>query len=155
MRTVDEYSHHNAIEYLAADISEFNQVKEAINSCSLKFGVHRPSQIKSEISKYLNNMGWADRVRILPSSNLTISFMKSKIGLCLQLGNVARTYADILKLDFLGNEDIIEVGIIIVPGTPESRMLGANYAHFDRLSREIEIFSGIIDTPLLILSISN
>ena len=80
MRIVDEYSHNNAIEYIGAEKTEFSQIEEAIKSCPLKFGVNRPNQIKSEISKNLNNYGWADRVRILPSSNLTISFMKSRIG---------------------------------------------------------------------------
>lgn len=86
---------------------------------------------------------------------MTISFLKDKIGLCIQLGNVSRTYADILKLNYLGHNGKISAGVIIVPGVLETKKLGANYARFDRLSREIELFSEIIETPILVLSLSD
>lgn len=155
MRIVDKYSHRAAEKNLRNSGNEYLEIELSIQNCDLVFGTHRPNQIKKSISNELNHLGWADRVRILPNSNLTISFLKSQIGVCLQLGNVARTYADLLKLAFLGNRQIISNGVIIVPGSPESRILGENYAHYDRLAREVDIFADILETPLLILSIAN
>lgn len=61
----------------------------------LTFGRDNPKYIKSVVSeKDLMEKGWADRVRIVASTNLTINYMKNKVGVCFQLGNVARMYAD-------------------------------------------------------------
>ena len=62
--------------------------------------------IKSLIGEKMGDLGWADSVK-LKSTNLTVSFMKNKIGVCFQLGNVARSYADLLKLQFLFQEGVI------------------------------------------------
>lgn len=131
------------------------EIEKIFSDCDLAFGKNRPDQIKRALAIEFNRLGWADRVPIQKDQNLTISFLKNRVGICIQFGNVARTYSDVLKLTFLTKKNIIDLGIIIVPNATESKLLGANYSSFARLSREIEIFSEIIGTPLVIFGVSN
>jgi hypothetical protein len=155
MRVCECYDHLQATDLLLAKGNLFGEIDSIISSCELRFGVNRPNEIKTFLAHGFNRNGWADRVRIQNNNNLTISFLKNNVGICVQFGNVARTYADILKLTYLGKKRIIDLGVIIVPDILESKSLGANYAQFDRLRREIDIFSEIIDVPLLVLSLTN
>jgi len=86
---------------------------------------------------------------------LTITFLKKKVGICFQIGNVARTYADILKLSQLNKKGIIDVGVIIVPHKNESKLMGANYAQFERLVKELAQFKEIVPTPIIVIGLSN
>ena len=130
------------------------EIKEILAHSGLTLGKNRPSQIKSKISERFNDRGWADKVRV-GKTKLTISFLKSNVGVCFQIGNVARTYADILKLTALNKRGIIDVGVMIVPHKLESKLMGANYAQFDRLTNELGQFKEIISTPILVLALSN
>jgi hypothetical protein len=154
MKIGDEYSHKNALLILSTIPNIYNEIKSVISRCDYLFGKHNPELIKKYFSDEFNSLGWADRVRLNKKSNLTVSFIKDRVGVCIQLGNVARTYADILKLSYLAKQKKIKVGIIIVPDQKESKLLGANYASFNRLIREIDLFSEIIESPILVLSLS-
>jgi len=154
MKICDIYSHLYAADKLKGKGEIFNEIESILTDEKLIFGKHRPSEIKSKINNKFNNKGWADKTRI-GQSRLTISFLKSKVGVCFQLGNVARTYADILKLTQLGKKNVIDVGLIIVPHKIESKKLGANYAQYDRLANEMKHFADIISTPILIIGLSN
>ena len=155
MKVCNQYSHHDAYNILIQKSGLLPEIIEILDDSDVVFGVNNPRQIKTKITTGFNHLGWADRVRISNKSKLTISFMKDRVGVCFQLGNVARTYADILKLALLADKNLIDVGIIIVPHQIESNLLGANYARFDRLSTEMTDFSEIIEVPILIIALSN
>ncbi len=154
MKICDIYSHLYANEKLLAKNGVLDELEQILNDKSLIFGKKRPDEIKKIVSQKFNSKGWADKIRV-GNSRLTISYSKSKVGICFQLGNVARTYADILKLTQMGKKNTIEIGIIIVPQKIESKILGANYAQFERLSSEIIHFKDIINLPILIIGLSN
>ncbi len=130
----------------------YKEIIDVISLCDYKFGVENGAQIRKFLNYEFNKIGWADRVKI-SENNLTVSFVKDNVGICLQLGNIARIYADILKISYLGRKGIIDVGVIIVPDESEAKKLGGNYANFSRLSREIVLFSEIINFPILAMSI--
>lgn len=153
MKICDYYSHLDAKRI----ISEKNLFEElhfclAINELVFKRG--HPSKIKKAVGDNFNAYGWADKLR-LKNSNISINFLKSNVGVCIQIGNVARMYADLLKLYYLYDEGIIDVGVMCVPHQIESSTLGANYARYDRLINEIALFSKIIRVPILICCLSN
>lgn len=154
MKICDMHDHKGAYQVLIGKDGIWSEINNIFNN-PLVFGKVKPQRIKISLSKEFNRLGWADRVKIHNNNRLTISFLKDKVGICIQLGNVARTYADLLKLTYLGNKRIIDVGVIFVPDEIESKIMGANYARYDRLSREIEVFGEIIDIPLLIISLGN
>lgn len=153
MKICNSYSHNGGMEILKSNNSNHDLI-EAVENCNTLFRKGSPYKIKREMDFFLTSRQWVDQVRV-GKTRLTISFMKNKIGVCFQIGNVARTYADILKLNHLGNKRIIDVGIIFVPHEIESKSLGANYASFDRLKNEIILFQDEIKTPLVIYGISN
>jgi len=154
MRICDQYNHHNGLKEIQYKDGILEEIRSLLTDARLTFGKNPPTEIKSRISEKFNQKGWADKVKI-GNSNLTINFMKSKVGVCFQIGNVARTYADILKLSQLNKKNIIDAGVIIVPHKLESKLMGANYAQFDRLAKELSQFSDIISTPILVIGLSN
>lgn len=154
MKICDQYNHHKGYELIQSKAALWKELNEVLTISTLSFGTNPSKEIKANISERLNQKGWADKVKV-GSSNLTISFLKLKVGVCFQIGNVARTYSDILKLSLLNKKGIIDVGIIIVPHKLESKKMGANYAQFERLSNELSQFSDIIPTPIIVIGLSN
>lgn len=97
--------------------------------------------------------GWV----ISPSigdSSLTISYLREKLGVCVQLGNVSRVYADLLKLRTLFVSKKITHGVIIVPSNEFSKALGSNHANFLRLERDLDVMYEAIAIPLLVLAVN-
>lgn len=153
MKLFDQFDHLKALK-LVQDKNLYRELIEIVSLDNLSFGKKRPNEIKDIIGNRFDEKGWADKVKIV-TSNLTIGFKKSGIGVCFQIGNVARTYADILKLMALHQKGVIEAGVIIVPGKAESKILGANYASYERLERDIILYKDIINVPILVIGLSN
>ena len=118
---------------------------------SLRKGETR--DIREQISDLLNNKGWADEVKI-PPSKMTINYIKRDIGLCIQLGNVARIYADLLKIQTMFVRKKITLGVVVLPMKLESKYLGSNHAQFERLIEELKIFNETINLPLVVVGIT-
>lgn len=112
-----------------------------------------PRALRVEWSERFARDGWACDVGVL-GSNLSVSFMREHIAACAQLGNVARTYADLMKLQALFRADTISMGVMIVPDDEWSRALGSNHASFSRLSRDVDLFERVIDVPLLLVAVN-
>jgi len=154
MKIYDQYDHLNAFK-LIQDRNLYPELVQIVNNPNLVFGKKTPSEIKKMIEENFNNKGWADKVKIA-TSNLTINFIKDGVGVCFQIGgNVARTYADILKLMLLHNKGRIEIGVIFVPSDEISKTLGKNYARYNRLERELMLYKDIITVPILAIGLSN
>ena len=154
MKIIDIFNHKNGFEIIK-DNPIWEEIESTFNSCNLELGIDKPKTIKSYISIRFNQLGWADRVKINPTSNLTINFTKNYVGICFQIGNVARTYADLLKIMYMYQNEIIKVGIFIVPSTNASKLMGMNYANYGRLVKEFILFKDIVIAPTVILSLSN
>ena len=154
MKICDQYNHHNGLEKIQTKKGILKEIQFIMNFNKLTFGKVSPKEIKERISERFNDKGWADKVKV-GNSQLTISFMKEQVGVCFQIGNVARTYADLLKISQLNNKGIIDVGVIVVPHKLESKLMGANYAQYNRLAKELELFADIIPTPILLIGVSN
>lgn len=148
------HNHRNASKILVNKQKILDEIFHVLNDSSIILGRINSTLIKNKINYKFNHLGWADRVRV-GNSNLTIGFVKSKVGVCFQIGNVARTYADILKLMQLHKMGVIETGIIIVPDKEESKKMGANRAQFERLEKELMQFQEVIHTPILLIGIKN
>ena len=154
MKICEYYEHNGAIKTLESRLP-LADIKNIVEAQNIKFGKDNPKHIKEIISERFNKEGWADRVKVVPNANLTISFMKNRVGVCFQLGNVARMYADLLKLEEMGQDRKIDVGVIILPDALKLAKLGANYVRFDRLAKELQIYAKIFKLPILLLSLAN
>lgn len=119
-----------------------------------------PSEILTsrELREYwevsLLSDSWVKGLQV-KNSHLSIGFCKAKVGLCIQLGNVARVYADLLKLETLFRQGLIETGVLIVPSDSYSNSLGQNYARYSRAHKDILSFTPTLSAPYLLISFDN
>jgi len=97
--------------------------------------------------------GWSSEVAVAQGSDITITSMKSEVGLCLQTGNMARMYADLIKLQTLYLNNAIKSAVIVVPSEPVAKHLGSNIAQAKRLARELDIFKKAYHVPTLIFAL--
>ena len=86
---------------------------------------------------------------------LTIGYKKGEVGLCTQLGNAARVYADLLKLQTVFNLGLIELGVLVVPSDSYSSYLGTNHAGFSRADRDIKALEATLTMPLVLIEVDN
>lgn len=97
--------------------------------------------------------GWA-LTYSLGNSNLTIPFLKDKVGVCVQLGNVCRVYADLIKLRSLFIDGKINSGVLVVPSLEYSQQLGSNHADYARLERDLDVLYPAIELPLVVIAVA-
>ena len=97
--------------------------------------------------------GWVSKYK-LPQSNLTISYLREKVGVCIQMGNISRVYADLLKLETLFRLGEIERSAMIVPNDSYSAFLGSNHASYSRVLRDLTALDISLSVPLLLYSVS-
>ena len=109
------------------------------------------SNIKESIRERLEKEGWTGEYRLDASSRITISSYLKGIGMCFQTGNVGRIYADLLKLQTLYTKGNITAGIILIPQVKTAKELGSNMANYERLIRELPIFSQVITMPIVVI----
>jgi hypothetical protein len=126
-----------------------------VKSCPHSFARSNPSIIKAFFNEALNKIGWVSDVKIDYRIQATVNFLKDDVAFVLQLGNVARIYADLLKFSYLKEKGIINLGVIALACKHEAKLLGANYANYERLVNELQVYKNIISTPMLILGLTN
>lgn len=147
------YNSNSGKEILFSKPEIWTELSKVFTNPNFQFKRGNSQLIRMTVSKSLNRFGWADSVKIEPT-NLTINFVKRNVGLCVQLGNVARTYADLLKIQILFEKNIIDVGVIAVPGRFDSKKMGSNHAQYERLEEELKLFKNIITVPLVLICLS-
>ncbi len=153
MKIDNLFSIHDGEKILKSNQLIWDEIQYVINESNLTFFKGCSPEIKKKISISFNKLGWADTVKIKPT-NLSINYIKRKVGVCFQLGNVARTYADLLKIQVFFQKKLIDVGVLIVPLKNYSKKIGSNIAQFERLREEIILFDQIITLPLVIIGLS-
>ncbi len=109
--------------------------------------------LKAEVLKRLQQQGWSGEVEIDPASSISITSVKNSTGLCFQTGNMARMYADLMKLQTVFAKGVVARGVFIIPTKICADILGSNIANFERLTRELAIFELVITMPLLVVGI--
>ncbi len=117
----------------------------------LKNGV--ATQIRNQFLTSLRIEGWAGELVLSPDSQITITSAKNDVGLCMQTGNMARMYADLLKLQTLYLNGSIKAAAFVLPSSPVASKLGSNIANATRLERELEIYKKVFYIPTLIFSL--
>ena len=133
------YEHRSGLKVVPRDIvSDVEKILWDINPILSKRTV---ASIKESVREY----------RLDSSSRITISSYLKGIGMCFQTGNVGRIYADLLKLQTLYTRGNITAGIILIPQIKTAKELGSNMANYERLIRELPIFSQVITMPIVVI----
>jgi len=113
-------------------------------------------QLRADILDALRHRGWSDKVRISSNFALTLTAMNGRIALCLQTGNMARFYADLLKLQAQFLDEKINAAIYIVPMKDAAKRMGQNMANFERMISELKnLFDRVITVPIIILGFND
>lgn len=130
-----------------------NEVAKVIESVTIKPAKGTAPRIRDAILDGLRVAGWSSKVPVAPSSDMTITAMLSDVGLCLQTGNMARMYADLIKLQTLYLDGCIKSAIVIVPSEPVALHMGSNIAQAQRLERELRIFKKAYYVPTVVFAL--
>lgn len=110
-------------------------------------------RIRSQLLLKLKAKGWSAKVPVHRELDISITSMRDGVGLCLQTGNMARMYADLIKLQTLYLNNAISSAIIILPSQPLALLLGENIAQAHRLERELEVFRKAYHAPTLLIAL--
>ena len=143
------YEHRSGLRVIPEDVlKDVISVVEEMNPVLSKNTV---TQIKKGLKKGLEIKGWSGEYRLDANSKITISSYMRGVGMCVQTGNVGRIYADLLKLQALYLKGNICSGIILTPQSDTAKELGYNMANYERLVRELPIFSQVITMPIVVI----
>lgn len=145
------YSHCAGDKALPAALSK--EIAAAIAAISVKPTKGAAKKVRSLFLESLIGSGWSGEVAVAEGSDMTITSMKNDVGLCLQTGNMARMYADLMKLQTLYLDNSIKVAAIIVPSNPIAKVLGSNIAEAKRLERELKIFKKAYHVPTVVFGL--
>ena len=143
------YDHRNGIKVVPSQVVK--DIQEVLSSISPELEKNTVKSLKNDIWNKMVINGWSGEYRIDSDSQITISSYLQGVGLCFQTGNAGRIYADLLKLQALYVKGKIIAGIIIVPGLEIAKILGSNLANYDRLVRELPLFSQVITMPIVVI----
>lgn len=130
-----------------------SELEQVIETVSVKPCIGAATKIRDAILTGLKSFGWSGKVPVAKGSDITITSIRDEVGLCLQTGNMARMYADLIKLQTLYLDNAIKSAIIIVPSEPLALQLGSNIAQAKRLERELEIFKKAYHVPTLVFAL--
>ena len=129
------------------------EIAQAIGQVEIKIGPKAATKIRDALFSSLISNGWTGKAPVAKGSDITITSMRDEVGLCLQTGNMARMYADLIKLQTLYLDNAIKSAVIIVPSEPVALSLGSNIAQAKRLERELEIFKKAYHVPTLVFAL--
>lgn len=129
------------------------EISAAIDSIAIAPAVGMSTKIRDAFLSNLKCVGWSSEVCVSRDSDMTITSMKGEVGLCLQTGNMARIYADLMKLQAMYLDNSIRSAVIVLPSQPVAQQLGSNIAQAQRLERELEIFKKAYHVPTLVFAL--
>lgn len=129
------------------------EIASAIVGMTVKPARGAATKLRVAFLASLKSSGWSSEVDVSKDSGMTITSMKDEVGLCLQTGNMARMYADLIKLQTLYMDKAIKAAAIVVPSQPVAQLLGSNVAQATRLERELEIFKKAYHVPTLVFAL--
>ncbi len=144
-----EYSHNHATEILDKEIT--TNLFLVLKNYRAKYYKGVTRELRSQLQEELEKFGWSESIAIVEGTQISITSYNNKHGLCLQTGNMSRFYADLIKLQHLYLNDKIKGAFYVLPSKETSLKLGSNIAHFDRFTKEIEIFKKTITVPILVI----
>ena len=148
MKTVI-YSHQGGMN--SATLNLIEGVRGIVHQVRLPLTQRCTRKLRAEILGGLLALGWSDRVPIRAKLKLTLTAINKSVGLCLQTGNMARFYADLLKLQVAFNDGNIKAAIFVLPTKLASKLMGSNLASYERMVQELSVFHTIITVPIVVI----
>lgn len=111
------------------------------------------TKFRKAICRSLNSKSWSLNAKVIAGSQITISAANNNCGIAVQTGNVARIYADLIKLCLMMKNKRIKTAFVLVPFKSLAKKWGSNTANFERVVQELKLFKKVINTPLVIIGV--
>ena len=127
---------------------------QSLEKLDFELARNTASELREAVLATLMVEGWSDSVKVAGNTNITITSVRDRTGLCLQTGNMARFYADFLKLQLVYQNGHIDNALYCVFSKTTAVKMGSNLANFDRVVRELTLFRDIVTLPIHVLGMS-
>lgn len=147
----EKFNHLSGIHVVPNSIQI--EIEQAIAAITIQPAKGKATTIRDIFLKSIGANGWSAEVPVSKNSKITVTSVKSDVGLCLQTGNMARIYADLLKLQTMYINKAINSAVIVVPSKPVAAKLGDNIANAKRLEKELEVFKHAYSVPTVVFSL--
>jgi Restriction endonuclease BglII len=167
------YSYRYAREILQhADFpGAWNEIAQVIDECPLfRFqnkSVKNPSLDVSQhvlngffARRFAADMGWTyhPKATKIQDSELAADYRKTFVGAAsitvqaeIQFGNMARWYTDIFKFQAAYSQEMIQLGLLVVPTLALANRIDSNVANYERVVRELPAAALSITLPILVI----
>lgn len=110
-----------------------------------------PMVKKSMIEVFCSN-GFLEKMKLHHEHQLYITGIKSKVGLCIQMGHKAGFYFDLYKLAYLADQGLINQAIIILPSKNLEKFCNtSSIAAYELISKQMSLFKKINNTTTHIM----
>ena len=111
--------------------------------------ISNSKEFRNVITRAMTYLGYPAEVILNVESKVTVTSIYSDTAVCLQLGNIARGFYDLLKLQSLFLDKKIYNATLICPVRP-----GGNKADFFRIVKELtHVFCTVISVPIAIIGL--
>jgi len=152
MRT-QVYSHNTGLKKVPGNIQD--PLLKRLNAGAFQLTKGATIEFRAKLGRVFKELGWSSRVQVAQESKISITALNGDVGLCLQLGNMARFYADLLKIQVLFFNRRISSSIYVLPTRNAARELGKNVTNYERMIRELQFYKDIITVPIIVVGIEN
>jgi hypothetical protein len=155
LRISQTYQTHKALHDLRA-LGIADHLESAICGSNIRLERGNGAAVKGAIEFELESLGWMIPMRIDGDLRAEVNAFHPKgVALQVQMGNVARAFYDLMKLQRLFELKKISVGVLVVPMRSAALKVGSNLANFERITEEHELmFQTQITSPLVVFGIS-
>jgi hypothetical protein len=147
-----------------------NEISQIIRDCPLYIWPNKSANnVRLDVVQQLMNAyfdvkfsclnGWdyhPDATQI-PNSNLKADFKKTFNNLTIQsevqFGNMSRWYSDVFKFQTAYSQNMINMGLCIIPFNDIGRRIDSNITNFERCVRELPSADLSITLPILMIGL--
>ena len=148
------YNYRSGQQVVPNEVTE--SVLSVIRGLDYSLGKYDIKHFKDDLSDQLKMKGWSGKVNLSAKSSISITSIWKDIGLCTQTGNMARMYADLMKLQALYMDQKIKAAIFVIPTKECANSFGGNVANYSRFLNELtNIFSKVITVPMVVIGFDN
>ena len=151
MKLAFTHEHHQG-NVLWEDRDIFEWITDVFEAPGINIKPKCTSVIRQHVADEFQKEGWALDVRIDQELGLTVFAIKDDLAFQLQTGNISRAPYDLLKLQYLYTSGKIEGAAFALPTKACANKIGDNIAHFERISKELEVFDRVITVPILLIA---
>ena len=143
--------HHSA-----GSVWKKRKLKESMSAIferpNITIAPHCTTEIRTHVERALENEGWALKVKVIHRLGLTIFARKDDLAFQLQTGNISRAQYDLLKLQYLFQQELINAAALALPTKNAAKKIGSNVANAERVISELKVFDRVITVPILVIA---